>query len=164
MRYFKAAIKWGVYLGLARIISTQILTWLGLGTSNWYLVTTYALVALFIFLLIKNIKEQVEGRFPFMNGLIPIIVAILVSMYLFQLYMFIYVNYIDPQWVQNTSDSWIQTMVDSGVDQTVIDNRINYFKKSYQPLSMFTIQILNYGVPQMILGLIVSLFFVFKRK
>jgi hypothetical protein len=162
--YVKAALKWGAYLGLAQVVGTQILTWLGLGTSNWFPILMNVLVIFFISILLKGIKSAEGGKLAFIKALIPIVIAIVTAFYIFQLYMFIYVNYIDPQWIENTSAAWTQTMTDNGVDQVDIDKRINFFKNSYKPLSMFTIQIINYGVPQIILGSIVSLFFVFSRK
>ncbi len=162
--HFKTALKWGAYLGITQVIGTQILTWLGQGTSNWFPIMMTVLVILFITMMLKGIKSSEGGKLTFLKALVPIIIAIVAAFYIFQLYMFIYVNYIDPQWIDNTAVSWSQTMADNGVDQADIDKRIDIFRNSYKPLSMFTIQIINYGVPQMILGIIVSLFFIFRRK
>lgn len=141
-----------------------MLTWAGLGTSNWFLVLMNILVIVFIAVMLKGIKSVEGGKLSFFKALIPIIVAVVVTFYIFQLYMFIYVKYIDPQWLENTASAWSQTMADNGVDQVDIDKRIDFFKNSYKPLSMFTIQVLNYGIPQIVVGVIVSLFFVFSRK
>ncbi|NNF35056.1 MAG: DUF4199 domain-containing protein [Saprospiraceae bacterium] len=162
--YIKTALKSGLCLGIAQVVGTQILTWMGLGTSNWFPILMNILVIVFITLMLKQIKKAQGGKLKFLKALLHIVIAIVLAFYIFQLYMFIYINYIDPQWVENTASSWSQTMADNGVEQVDIDKRIDFFKNSYKPLSMFTIQVLNYGVPQIVVGAIVSLFFVLGKK
>ena len=80
--------------------------------------------------------------------------------------LFIYVNYIHPEWINEVAEVWTKMMQDSGQTSEEIEKRIKGFREDYQTLRMFTISIVKFGLSQFVLGLIVSLFFVlkFKRK
>jgi hypothetical protein len=78
--------------------------------------------------------------------------------------MFIYTQYIDPDWVNTVAESWTKTLQEANTPAEKIDKQINAFRKSYEPLSMFTIQLINYGLPQFVIGVIVSIPFVLHKK
>ena len=78
--------------------------------------------------------------------------------------MFIYTQYVDPEWVNTTAETWSQMLADAGVGQEQIEKRIQTFRKSYEVLPMFTVEIVYLAIPQFILGILTSLFFVKWKK
>jgi hypothetical protein len=47
MMRLKSILKWGLFLGISISFGTQILTWFGLGITNWFVLLTYVLVIIF---------------------------------------------------------------------------------------------------------------------
>lgn len=160
----KSNIKWGLILGIAVVAGTQILTWAGLGLSNWFVGLTYILVVLIVGLGLRELKIIRDGKLKFPAAALAVVIIILISRIIFQLYMFIYTQYIDPEWVNAVADTWTDSMTNANISVDIIAKRIAGFRKSYEPLSMFTIQIINFGLPQIVLGLIVSIFFISRKK
>ncbi len=160
----KSSIKWGFILGIAVVAGTQILTWAGLGLSNWFVALTYLLVVLIVGLGLKDLKIRLGGKLKFPTAALAVLIIILISRIIFQLYMFIYTQYIDPDWVNAVAATWTDSMTNANISSELVADRIDAFRKSYEPLSMFTVQIINFGIPQIILGLIVSIFFISRNK
>ena len=158
------SIKWGIYLGLIVVVGTQILTWLGLGLTNWFVGLTYLAVIVCIALGLKEFKKSLEGKIPFGKAILFVLLTILISRIIFQFYMFIYVNYIDPNWIEMVAESWTKTMQEANVTADLINKRIDSFRQAYKPIYMFTISLIQYAIPQFILGFIVSLFYIIKLK
>jgi len=157
------SLKWGVILGFILVLVTQILTWLGKGTSNWFIILTYFSVVVVSVLCLSALKSKNKGDLKFLYAALGMFILIIVSRYIFQLYMFVYVNYIDPEWIVNTSRQWVALLQTQGISENIIEGRINAFHDSFDILYMFTIEIIKYGPPQFILGMILSLYFVFKK-
>jgi hypothetical protein len=160
----KTYIKWGVLLGLATSIGTQILTWLGLGLTNWFVMLTYIMVVLFVFMGLKNIKSENGGSLSFGRAFIAIAVIILVSRLIFQVYMYVYVHHIDPGWIAMVEEKWRLMMQEANVSEEVITQRMVGFRKAYEPLQMFSTELIKYGMPQYILGGIVALTMVIRGR
>ena len=157
-------ITWGLFLGLAVSFATQVLTWLGLGLSNWFVLATYALVVIFIYLRLKNLSQSQPQKISWGTAILTVVILILVSRYVFQTYMYIYTRYIDPEWVNNVAVTWKDMLIESGQDTDSIESTIQSFRKSYETIPMFTIEIVKYGLSQFILGMIVAAFFVFRKR
>jgi hypothetical protein len=153
----------GFLLGLAISIGTQILTWLGLGLTNWFVLLTYILLILFVFITLR--KQWITGgsSVSFTTAIMAVLIMVVVSRYVFQSYMYMYTNFIDPNWVSDVSDYWTQSLRDENVPQEEINGTIKAFQHAYEPAQMFTIEIIKYGFSQFILGLLVSLYFVLKK-
>ncbi len=159
----KTSIKWGVLLGIGLALGSQILTWLGLGVSNWFVVLTYLLVIVFVALGLGNLKRLDDGKLTLGKAALSVVIIILISRVIFQLYMFVYINYIDPNWVNDVAETWTTMMQEAEISDEQIDQRIKSFRQAWKPLPMFTFEVVVYAIPQIVLGLITSLFFVFKK-
>ena len=152
----KISLKWGIILGLTISIGTQVLTWLGLGLTNWYVAITYVAVIVMTFLAAKNQIKALGSKFTYLKALMSVLVIIIVSRYIFQFYMYIYISYIEPTWVDTVSDMWTKMMHDQNVETEVLQKRISSFRKAWQPLNIFTVEIVYIGLSQFILGSIVT--------
>ena len=159
----KTSIKWGISLGIGLVAGTQILTWLGLGVSNWFVVITLLFAVVFVALGLREIKRRNDGVLTMVGATLAVLMIILISRYVFQLYMFVYINYIDPNWVNQVAETWTTSMREADTPTALINQRIDAFRQGWQTLPMFTVQIIFGAVPQIVLGLITSLFFVFKK-
>jgi hypothetical protein len=160
----KTIIKWGIILGLAVSLGTQILTWLGLGLTNWFLLLTYALLIMVLILVYKELKHQHEGKIGFGKVLLWVFGIILISRIVFQLYMFIYTRYIDPEWIDSVAEIWKTALETSSNSNELIETQLDNFRKSYETIPMFTTALLSYAIPQFVIGLIASTIFYFTQK
>ncbi len=156
-------LKTGLILGICISIATQILTWLGYGLTSMFVILTYILIVLFIIIAQRNHWLNRSKPIPFIKALISVLIIIIVSRYVFQLYMYIYITYIDPNWINDVSVYWTELLRESNTPQESIAKQIEGFKKAYQPSQMFTIEIIKYGFSQIILGLITSIYFMIKK-
>lgn len=165
MTQLKTIIKWGLIFGASLAIGTQILTWLGLGLTNWFVLLTYVLVIVFSILGLIDLKKWNGTKMNFMNAALLIFGIVIVSRLFFQTYMFIYTRYIDPSWVETVAKTWTISLQESQVDPNIIKQQIEGFRKSYETLPMFTSFLILYAIPQFVLGLVVStLFLLFNKK
>ncbi len=158
------SLQWGLFLGLALIVTTQTLTWIGLGLSNWFNLLYNLLNLLLIAWGLRNIKRANDHRLTFFNALLSVVVIVLTGRLLFQVYMFFYTQYLEPGWVDMAAQTWTEMMVASEVPEQQINRRIQGFRQSYQPLSMFTSSWVLFAVPQVIMGTLLSLFFVLSKR
>ncbi|WP_297691167.1 DUF4199 domain-containing protein [uncultured Eudoraea sp.] len=160
----KTILKWGILLGVSVALGTQILTWLGLGLTNWFVLLTYILVIVFSILSLTELRNRKEIKLNFLNAILVIIGIVLISRLIFQTYMFIYTRYLDPSWVDTVSKTWTISLQESNVAANEIEQQINSFRKSYEILPMFTSSLISYAIPQFVIGIIVSIIFVFTNK
>ncbi len=157
-------LKSGLGLGLSISLSTQVLTWLGLGLTNWYAITMNLLVIVFVVYGVRLLWLKNGKSISFLKVVLTVLIIVIISRYVFQLYMFVYTQYIEPEWVEEVSVFWANSLAEQGNSVNTIDNTIKAFKSSYKPINMFTIEIIRYGFFQFILGVLVSLYFVFKKS
>lgn len=160
------SIKWGIILGLAVSLGTQILTWLGLGLTNWFVGLTYVLVIVAVIMGARELKRANNDQLSFGNAALAVLIIVLIGRVLFQLYMFAYTRYIDPEWVNQVAEVWTQMMQDKGDTVEKINQQIAAFRRAYETGPMFSVELIKYAIPQLILGLITSLAFVLpiRRK
>jgi len=160
----KTIIKWGIILGVAVSLGTQILTWLGLGLTNWFLLLTYVLLIMVLILAFKEIKLQHEGKIGFGKVLLWVLGIIVIGRLIFQLYMFIYTRYLDPEWVDSVAETWETALTASSYSPEQIETQLSNFRKSYETVPMFTTALLSYAIPQFVIGLIATAVFYFTQK
>ena len=159
----KSAI-YGLLLGIGLVVGTQILTWLGLGLTSWFMVLTFGLVIVFLTLGLRRLKQQSGGRLTMAKAALAVVVVILVSRFIFQLYMFAYINYFDPDWVNRVARTWSASMQEAELPADQIARRIESFRQAWKTLPMFTIEIVFVAIPQFVLGFLISLFFVLGKQ
>jgi len=73
---------------------------------------------------------------------------------MYQTYMFVYINFIDPTWVDTVAEVWAGQLEDSGASAEEIDRRVASFRKQWQTGFVFTLGLVAYTLPQVILGLL----------
>lgn len=156
-------IKWGIYLGLSVSLATQILTWFGLGLTNWFVFVTYLLVVLCIAWVCNMLKKKNGNQLKFSTALISVLIIVIISRFIFQGYMWVYTRYADPEWVNQVSLIWTDILKEENTPSDKIDQQIQAFIKSYETLPMFTIEVFKYAIPQLVLGVVTSLFFVLRK-
>lgn len=160
----KTSLKWGLLLGIAVSLATQILTWLGLGLTSWFIVASIVLTIIFMAKAAIEIQSLQGGKFSFVNAIALVFLLVIVARFIFQAYMFVYTRYIDPNWVETVATNWTTTLQESGATAEQINVQIQSFRKSYEIVPMFTVTLIMYGIPQFFWGFITTLFFVFDIK
>ena len=156
-------IRWGLTLGIATSMATQILTWVGLGLSQWFIIISLVFVAIAAFISSGQLKIKSNGWLTFKKALVNIVIMILIARVIFQIYMFIYTRFVDPEWVDNVSVSWSASMEASGMTAESIEQSIDQFRQSYETIPMFTTALITYAVPQFVVGLLASLYHVLRK-
>ena len=163
----QSSFKWGFLLGFLTSLGTQILTWLGLGLTNWFVLLTYFLVIVIIGCAVKGWKKYPEPRPGFINILLGVLIAVLLARLIFQAYMYIYIFHVYPTWVDDVAVTWTDSLRQSGAEESTINSMISSFRQAWEPLNIFTIELVKFGVPQFILGGIIAAlvwFLPFKRS
>jgi hypothetical protein len=160
----KTIVKWGILLGVAEVIGTQMLTWLGLGLTNWFIIMMHVLTIVFVILSLKDLKKQTESKINFLHAVILVFCIVLIARLIFQIYMFIYINYIDPMWLETVAISWTTTLQEQNYTQDQIENTIESFRNSYKTIPMFTSALLMYAIPFIAEGIIIAAVYLFITK
>lgn len=153
----KHHLLWGLALGTAVVLAIQVLTWLGLGLSSWTWILPWVLVVVLAMLAGRSLTRRLGSRPRFLQALLLLVVMIFVSRLMYQTYMFVYINFVDPTWVDTVAEVWSGRLADSGASAEEIDNRIEGFRKQWQTGFVFTIGIVAYSLPQIVLGLLAML-------
>ena len=152
----RISIKWGVILGLSIVVGTQILTWLGYGLTNWFVAITYLAVIITVLYGSRNLRNTLREDFTMIKAMLAVLIMVIISRYIFQTYMFIYINYIEPDWIEKVSEIWTEMLQEKNVAAEQIQQKISTFHRAYEPLNMFTVEIIYIGLSQIILGCIVA--------
>jgi len=147
-------LYWGLGLGAAVAASIQVLTWLGLGLSNLTVALPWLLVVVFAVLAGKSLTKRLEGRPRFLQAVPLLVVMILVGRVVYQTYMFLYINFVDPNWVDMVAEFWSAQLEDSGASAEQIDERIAGFRRQWETGFIFSLGIIAYTLPQFVLGLV----------
>ena len=149
------SIRWGLILGLSVVISTQVLTWMGYGLTNWFVGLTYLCVVICTWLGCRGIGLLKGREMTWKEAVVFLLAMIIIGRYIFQVYMFVYVFYIEPDWIEKVTEIWTDMMKDQGLTSEVIQQRIAFFHRAYLPWRMFSIEIFAIGLPQLALSLLV---------
>lgn len=147
-------LAWGLGLGAAVVLTIQVLTWIGLGLSNWTWILPWVLVVVFAVLAGKSLARRLGKRPRFLQAVLLLIVMVFVARVMYQTYMFVYINFIDPTWVDTVAEVWAGQLEDSGASAEEIDRRVESFRKQWQTGFVFTLGLVAYTLPQVILGLL----------
>ena len=150
----KHHLYWGLGLGAAVVLTIQVLTWLGLGLSNLTWILPWVLVVVFAVLAGKSLTKRLGARPRFLQAFLLLIVMILVGRIMFQTYMFIYINFVDPTWVDTVAEVWSGQLAESGATAEEIDKRITSFRRQWETSFVFTLGLVAYTLPQVVLGLL----------
>lgn len=150
----KHDLLWGVWLGLAIVAAIQILTWVGLGLSNLTWISTWVLVAIFAVLGAKSLARRQGDRPKFLRVATMLVVMLLVSSLIYQTYMWVYINYIDPTWVDTVAEVWAAQLEEGGASADEIEKNITRFRKQWETKFVFTTGIVAYSLPPFLLGLL----------
>jgi len=152
----KHRLLWGVYLGLAVVASTQLLTWMGLGLSHLTWISSWALTAVFAVLAARSFGRRLGERpgFPRVAGLL--LVMILVGSLIYQTYMYLYINFVDPTWVDTVAEVWSAQLAEAGVSAEEIETGITRFRARWETPYVFTLGLVGYSLPPFLLGLVAA--------
>ena len=153
---WKHHLGWGAGLGVAVVLCIQILTWLGFGLSHVTWILTYVLVVVFAYLGARSFRRRLAARPGFLQTTLLIAVMILVSRVIYQTYMYFYINFVDPTWVDTVAEVWSSQLAADGVAADEIERNISFFRRQWETGYIFTLGIISYGIAQFILGLVTA--------
>ncbi len=150
----KHHLLWGVGLGAAEVACIQVLTWVGLGLSHVTWILTYVLVVVFAVLGARSLHQRLAARPRFLQAVVLIVAMILVSRLIYQTYMFLYINYVDPTWIETVAEVWSGQLQEAGTPPEQIAKQIDGFRMQWRTGYIFTLGIVSFGVAQFVLALL----------
>lgn len=150
----KHHLLWGAALGAGAVLSTQILTWMGLGLSSLTWVSNYVLVVVVAVLAGRSLTRRIAGRPGFWQAAVMLVVMLLVARLMYQTYMFVYINFVDPSWVDTVSEVWTKQLEEAGTTEETIEKNIARFRKQWETKFVFTLGLIAYALPELVLGLV----------
>jgi len=153
----KHHLYWGLGLGAAVVLTIQILTWMGLGLSNLTWILPWALVVVFALLAGKSLGRRLGTRPRFLQALLLLIAMILVARVVYQTYMFVYINFVDPTWVDTVAEVWSAQLEESGATAEQIDEQVASFRRQWETGFVFTLGLIAYTLPQLVVGTVAML-------
>ena len=150
----KHGLVWGLLLGFAISAGIQVLTWLGLGLTYWTWIATYLAVVVFAALSGRSLMARWQARLNLRQAAVLVVVMILVAKVIYQTYMFIYINFVDPAWVEMVAEVWEAQLRESGVPDGTIATYIADFRNQWETSYVFTLGLVSHTLPQFILGFV----------
>ena len=150
-------LYWGLGLGAAVVLAIQVLTWLGLGLSNWTWILPWVLIVVFAVLAGKSLARRLGTRPRFLQAVLLLLVMILIARIMYQTYMFVYINFVDPTWVDTVAEVWSGQLEESGASAEEIGRQITRFRKQWETSWVFTVGLVAYALPQVVLGTLAML-------
>ena len=150
-------LYWGLGLGAAVVLTIQVLTWLGLGLSNLTWILTWTMVVVFAVLAGKSLGRRLGARPRLLQAILLLVVMILVGRVIYQTYMFVYINYVDPTWVDTVAEVWSAQLEESGATADQIDRKIESFRRQWETGFVFTLGLVAYALPEFVLGFLAML-------
>lgn len=150
-------VRFGAALGAAVVSAIQILTWVGLGLTVWTWISSYLLVVLFTALAGRAFLKRGSSPPGMVQTLLMVTAMVFVAKVMFQTYMFVYLNYVDPTWVETVAEFWEGQMRESGTDEERIVANISDFRNQWRTRYIFTIGIVRYSVTELVLGTVSAL-------
>lgn len=151
------SIKWGVISGLAGIIFFLLLDFMGQtdGPARWFgLLISFVI----IFLAHKAFKDEGDGYMSYGKGLgigtlVSVIGAVINS-----LFTFIYVSYINTEFIEQAREKAIMDMEARGNTQSQIDQAMPWVEKMTSPVAILIFGIIAGVFFGFLISLIVSIF------
>jgi hypothetical protein len=153
MSIVKGGLFWGLLLGLSEVACIQVLTWAGLGLSHLTWILTYVLVVILAITAGLAVEKGSAQRLGILNAAVLVLVMVLVSRVIYQTYMFVYINYLDPGWVETVATVWREQLRQGGANEETIAANISQFRREWETVHIFTYGIINYGIAHYILAL-----------
>ena len=139
-----------------------LLRQIGLGFMAYGSVTLLATVALSVVVMVlahKYYKNNNDGRMTFRQGFLIGFIMLVISGLFSAIFNFIYVHYIDPEFVDRLRDQMVEFMESNNVPDSEIAKGTARFEKMRGTLPETLISGLTSGaVTGVVLGLIVSAF------
>ncbi len=155
---------WGIYLGVAVWLSTQILTWLGMGLINWFVILTCLPVILFAWFGFTNYLNTNDQKVGYLQGIFWTLIVIIMGHSVFQCYMFLYACYISQDRADNVVVMWADHLSTTSLSEEEFTKGIEGVRKPCEAIPIFTIEIVTYGLSQFVPAMMIIFFKVCKSR
>ncbi|MCP4457515.1 MAG: DUF4199 domain-containing protein [Cytophagales bacterium] len=145
----KISMKYGLISGLIGITFFIVINLLGQGMNQSLSYINYLILAIIIYLAHKTFKEEGDGFMNYGQGLGIGTLLTLISSILSSIFFYIYVSYINSEYIQQVLDMTRQKMEEDGTPDGQIDQAMEITEKMMTPVIM------------PIIGLVMTVFFGF---
>ena len=145
----KISLKYGLISGLIGIAFFVVLNLTGQGMNQSLSYIGYLILAAIIYLAHKAYKDEGDGFMNYSQGLGIGTLLTLISSILSSIFFYIYVSFINKDYIQQVLDVSRQKMEDNGTPDAQIEQAMDFTEKMMTPVIM------------PIIGLVMTVFFGF---
>lgn len=150
------SIRYGLISGLVGIAFFVVLNLIGLGTHQGISWLAYVIMAAIIYLAHKAFKEEGDGYMSYGQGLGIGTLVSLLSAVVGGVFTYIYVAYINTDYIQEILDKTREQMEKGGQQDAVIDQAMGIIEKATSPTIMPILGLVSTVFFGFIISLIVS--------
>lgn len=155
---FQHSVRYGATLGAAMVVSVQVLTWLGLGLTGWVFGLNLVLLITMVSLAHRSYRRSSDHGMTFLEGAGIAAAMILVALLINQVYMVLYMTYIEPGWVDRVVEIRRELLIAGGNTADQIAPRLADVRASFTPLRMMTSGVIVPGLWQLLIASVITLF------
>jgi len=155
-------VRYGILLGFSWLIIDFILRQFSLGFLSYSLVTSAAAIIISVVLIVlahRAFKQANGGLMSYGRGFLIAFIMMLIWGMCSALFNYVYVHYIDPEFVDNLRDEMVDFMERNRVPEVEIEKGTARFEEMKGDFSKSLISGLTSGLSfGAVLGLLISIF------
>jgi len=156
---FKDRLNYSAIMGLVLIGVHLIMYLLGASTSTWAtVVTVFAFIGTQFVLLKKYRDTFLGGYISYGRSLGEAVLISLFASIVVSVYLYVFLSFIDAGFVDDLLDQSYEQLVESGMDDSMIDTQMELYETLFTPGILSIMNILSTVFYGFISGLIVSIF------
>lgn len=155
---FQHSVRCGAALGAAMVVSVQVLTWLGLGLTGWVFGLNMVLLITTVSVAHRSYRRRSDHGMTFLEGVGIAAVMILLALLINQVYMLVYLTYIEPGWLDRVVEIRRELLMAGGNTADQIAPRLAAVRAGFTPLRMMTTGVIVPGLWQLLIASVITLF------
>jgi len=156
---WKNALNWGVIMGIVLIIYSLLMFFLDLSLEQWVGWVSYVFMIGILILATINYRDKAMGGvLSYGQALGFGVVVILFASIINAIYFYVFVEYIDPEFINKMLAMGEEKMIEQGIPEEQIELGIEMQKKFMKPIVMSLISIPTTVFMGLIFSLITSIF------
>lgn len=152
----QVAIKWGLILGIISIVVFLAIYFAGFMGESWAGWISPIIAVVIIYLAHNEFKEQGNGYMSYGQGLGLGTLTTVVSGVVSSVFSYVYVKFINPEYLQEILDISMAKMEEQGQSQEQIDAAMGMMEKFMSPEITFVFGLIGAVFIGFIISLIVS--------
>ncbi|PLX05566.1 MAG: hypothetical protein C0598_14240 [Marinilabiliales bacterium] len=158
---FMPSITYGFLMGIILVIYSLILYILELNENTWLGIVSYVITAVFLFYVITNFRDkQQNGFLSYGKGVSVGTLTGLFASVVLAIFIFIYVNYIDPSIVEKALVQAEEGILQRApnISDEALEQQMSMVEIFTKPVFMAVTSIIWYTIVSLVFSLLISIF------